>query len=64
MGDTTYTLGDGKAIVKFDKSGTAWVEFSDRLNKDVKPHELMKIAKAIEDNNRLRELGEDSNHIA
>lgn len=72
MGDTaweplnpdTHKLGDCE--VEFDGSlMTIYDEDNNSFSlKCPHPHELRKIAKYIEDHNRLREFGEDSNHIA
>ena len=55
-----YKIGDEKAILKFSPDGKAWIELSGKLVKDVQPHELRRIAKAIEDN-KLEELEDENN---
>lgn len=67
MAEEVYKLGDcevtiqGSLIIITDLSGE---EEQDFAVANPQPHELRKLAQAIEDHNRMRELGEDSNHIA
>lgn len=60
-----YTLGD--LTIEIDAGGDFIIKKNGLVKvicHDPKPHEAYKIAKAKEDFIRLREFGEDSNHIA
>jgi hypothetical protein len=59
LGDKTATIENSNDIL-FKANGV----FGVLTAYNVQPHELRKLAQAIEDNNRMRELGEDSNHVA
>lgn len=65
MGDTTYTLGKYFKAVIWEGIPVLITQDGDEIKLyDCEPHELRKLAQAQEDANRLRDLGEDSNHIA